>query len=118
MLQGVRTHALEIWGRAESLIIGRQGGEILGFRRSVRVGLAKGGDIVSIPAVGVGPLTFDESEPLMQGIEVHTLVTGFSGLVDIIKIDVTTGGPVNSRGRPSHGTSRARRPRPRPSRFA
>ena len=83
MLRGVRTDALEIWGRTESRIIGRQGSEILELRRSVRVGLAEGGYCQHLR---VGPLTFDDI--IVQGIEVHTLVTGFSGLVDIIKTSV------------------------------
>ena len=85
MLPGVRTDALKIWGRTESHIIGRQGGEILELRRSVSL---REGNIVSIPAVRVGPLTFDDSETLMHSTEVHTLAIGFSGLVEIIKASI------------------------------
>jgi hypothetical protein len=52
------------------------GDRVVKSSSSDAVGLAEGGDIVSVPAVGVGPLTFDDSETLMQDIEVlgRTLV--------------------------------------------
>jgi hypothetical protein len=51
----------------------------------VGVGLTERGNNVSVQAVGVCLLTFDEGESLMQGIKVYTLIVGSRGLIDFIK---------------------------------
>jgi len=84
----LRPDTLEIWGRAKRRIIRRRLREFVGPRTRVRVGLTEGGDIVSILAVGVSPLTFDDSESLVQSVKVYTVVIGLSGIGDIVKCPV------------------------------
>jgi hypothetical protein len=79
---------LEIRGRAKRRIIRRRLREFVEPRPRVRVGLTEGGDIVSVPAVGVSPLTFDDSESLVQSVKVYTVVIGLRGVSDIVKCPV------------------------------